>query len=232
MKTILCYGDSNTWGHDPRTLGRYGPHERWPGVLQDELGAGFRVVEEGLCGRTTCFPDPFDPALDGRALLPAILKSHKPLDLVAIMLGTNDLKTRFAAPAADIAWGAGLLVETVQKSVAGPLRPGSAPAGWPAGTPLYAAPQVLLIAPPPIKTPPDPECFAAAGEKSREFGRHYRQIAELYQCHFLDAGQVIESSDVDGVHLDREAHLALGRAVAQRVRAVLGAEREGRGVSP
>ena len=233
MKTILCYGDSNTWGFNPRTLDRYGPHERWPGVLRDALGPGFHVVEEGLNGRTTCFPDPFDPQLDGKAYLLPCLKSHKPLDLVVLMLGTNDLKTRFSAAAVDIAWGAGVLVDLIQRSQCGPPRatpPATRPAPASGSTvshplpfvaPPATAPQVLLIAPPPIKPPPDPEAFANAIEKSRQFAIHYRRIAELYDCHYLDAGQVIESGAADGIHLDAAAHAALGQAVARRVQAIL-----------
>ncbi len=215
-KTILCYGDSNTWGHNPRTLERYGIQERWPGVLRHELAraqpggkaaAAYQVIEEGLCGRTTVFADPFDVALDGRAYLGPCLRSHRPLDLVILMLGTNDLKTRFSAAAGDIAWGAGLLVDIVQKSLCGRRN---------------GAPAVLLIAPPPIGTPPDPESWLRGAEKSRKFAVEFGRIAELYRCHFLDAGQVIESSAVDGVHLEGAAHAGLGRAVAERVRAILG----------
>ena len=91
MRTILCFGDSNTWGDPPGGNGRFAWHERWTGILQSSLGDGFRVIEEGLCGRTTCFDDPFSPNRNGLAYLTVALETHCPLDLLIIMLGTNDL---------------------------------------------------------------------------------------------------------------------------------------------
>jgi lysophospholipase L1-like esterase len=108
IKTVLCYGDSNTWGSDPETGERFAPEVRWPGVLRQALGEGYWVVEEGLNGRTTVRDDPIEGAhKNGRTYLPACLEFHKPIDLVLIMLGTNDLKARFAASASDRWWRAG-----------------------------------------------------------------------------------------------------------------------------
>ena len=108
-KNILCFGDSNTFGSDPRGGPRYDRHTRWPGVLRDTLGAGFWVIEEGCGGRTTVHEDPIESlgtgSKKGVAYLPACLHSHQPLDLVIILLGTNDLKPRFAVGADDIARG-------------------------------------------------------------------------------------------------------------------------------
>jgi lysophospholipase L1-like esterase len=212
-KTILCYGDSNTWGSVPmvsleRAL-RYARDERWTGVLRRELGAGFEVIEEGCPGRTTVWDDPIEGDLNGKTHLPHILFSHQPLDLVTIMLGTNDLKARFGKRAYDIALAAGTLVDMVrgQHFVIG------------------ETPQVLLIAPPPVPmNAPElfREMFWGAGEKSSQFGHFFRQVAEQRGCGFLDAGEVIETSQIDGVHLDLESHTKLGQAVAQRVREMLG----------
>ena len=126
MKTVMCYGDSNTWGYNPATQQRYPRDERWTGVLQELLGADYRVIEEGLNGRTTVWDDPIEGYKNGREYLIPCLESQKPLDLVIIMLGTNDLKLRFSLPAYDIAEGAGVLVEIAQKSQAGPDE-GAAP---------------------------------------------------------------------------------------------------------
>ena len=137
MKTILCYGDSNTWGcipltgaHPPR---RYGPAQRWPGVLRRELGNGFWIVEEGLNGRTTVWDDPLEPFRSGKELLVPCLLTHQPIDLVIVMLGTNDLKIRFGVGARDIAAGAGFLLDVVHASKCGP---GESP------------PEALLLCPP------------------------------------------------------------------------------------
>jgi lysophospholipase L1-like esterase len=203
-KTILCYGDSNTWGWIPATQSRYSRHERWPGVLRKELGEGYLVIEEGLNGRTTVWDDPIEGYKNGKEYLIPCLETHKPIDLVIIMLGTNDLKMRFGVPACDIAAGAGVLVDIVAKSETGP---GNSP------------PPVLLIAPPPIaKLSEFAEMFEGGTAKSEALSRHFRLIAEDRGCALLDASDVIASSDVDGIHFDLSEHRKLGEAVAARVR--------------
>jgi len=213
VKTILCYGDSNTWGCPPieqwGTAVRYGPDVRWGSVLRSELGAGYWAVEEGLGGRTTVWDDPIEGEhKNGKPYLLPCLESHAPIDLVAIMLGTNDLKHKFGLSAADIAAGAGALVDIILRSTSGPND---------------AAPQVLLICPPPAaRLTLFADMFAGAGEKSRALAGHYRRVAELRGCAFFDAGQVIGSSERDGIHLEPDAQQALGRAMAAEVRKLLG----------
>ena len=207
-KTILCYGDSNTWGYNPATQGRYARNERWTGVLREELGEGYYVIEEGLNGRTTVWDDPLEDYRNGKEYLLPCLRSHKPLDLVVIMLGTNDLKARFSAPACTVAEGAGVLVDLVTKSETGPRE---------------GAPQVLLVAPPPFATLSEfAEDFKGGREKSMLLSRHFRVIAEERGCALLDAGEVIVSSELDGIHLDLAEQRKLGVAIAGRVREMLG----------
>ncbi len=209
MKTVVCYGDSNTWGADPAGSGRFPPARRWTGVLARELGDGFRVVEEGLNGRTTVHDDPLSPHRNGLTYLPPCLESHAPLDLVTIMLGTNDLKRRFALSASDIAEGAGLLARLTRLS-------GTGPGG--------GAPRVLLIAPPPVATLTDlAAMFEGADEKSRAFAAHYRRVAGENRVDFFEAGSVIASSEVDGIHFDAGEHAKLGAAVAAEIRRVIAA---------
>jgi lysophospholipase L1-like esterase len=210
VKTILCYGDSNTWGYNPATQARYGRDERWGGVLRRELGEGYWVIEEGLGGRTTVWDDPVEGIhKNGRTYLLPCLESHEPIDLVVILVGTNDLKRRFSAGAFDIAGGAGVLVQIVQRSQSGP--------GW-------QPPQVLLLVPPPVARLAGTdfvEMFAGAEEKSKGFSCEFRRVSEELGCAFLDTSDVIASSAIDAIHWDAEAHQKLGKAVAARVRAIL-----------
>ena len=212
MKTILCYGDSNTWGAVPLVVRddvrRFGFTERWPGVLRQQLGGGYWVIEEGLNGRTTVHDDPIEGAhKNGRTYLEPCLESHHPIDLVIVMLGTNDLKARFAVPAADIAAGAGALAEIVLNSAAGP-------AGGP--------PRLLLMCPPPLaQLDLLADMFAGGREKSQGLSLHYRAVAEAAGCAFLDAGDVIACSAVDGIHFDADAHGLLGKRVAKLVPTLL-----------
>lgn len=207
MKTILCYGDSNTWGFDPATQERFSREVRWTGVLQQELGREYYVIEEGCNGRTTVWDDPIEGYKNGRDYLIPCLVSHRPIDLVTIMLGTNDLKMRFSLSAFDSANGAGVLVDIVQKSDCGPHN---------------RAPKVLLLAPPPIaKLTEYAEMFEGAEIKSRRFSEHYRRVAQEYGCEFLDTAEVIVSSDLDGIHFEASEHKKLGQAVAARLREIL-----------
>ena len=214
MREILCYGDSNTWGYIPGIGGRYPAAVRWTGVLQDRLGPAFHVIEEGLNGRTTVWDDPVEGAhRNGRTYLLPCLQSHMPLDLVVLFLGVNDLKLRFSVPAADIARSAGVLVELIQHSGTGrtsEILP------------------VLLIAPAPLgKLTMYAEMLEGATEKSRLLAARYRELAGELGCQFLDAGAVVRSSDLDGVHLDEEQHRRLGEAVATRVKSLFPSQDRG-----
>jgi lysophospholipase L1-like esterase len=209
-KAVLCYGDSNTFGSATveRADGRYPFAERWPGVLQHALGTDWRVIEEGLPGRTTVRDDPVEGEIrNGRTYLLPCLLSHRPLDVVALMLGTNDLKARFNASAWDIAAGLGTLLDVIQAAAAGTQ-----------GT----TPQILLIAPPPVlrQLPSHAEMFDGAFDKSRALAARYAALARMRAVHFLDAGAVAESSAADGFHLDPEAHRAIGQAVAAAIRRI------------
>ncbi len=213
MKTVLAFGDSNTFGSAtvPRPDGRYGADERWPGVMQKALGTDWRVIEEGLPGRTTVHDDPIEGAyMNGKTYLMPALRSHRPLDVVAIMLGSNDLKARFALPPADIAAGVGELVKVVKQAEAG--RDG-------------AIPKILVICPPPMLA----DCgeavhiermFVGGYEKSLQLGALYAAVAAAHGVAFLDAGTIITASTADGLHFDPDAQAALGEAVAAAVAAL------------
>ena len=213
MKTILCYGDSNTWGYIPGSAARYARHQRWTGVLQCSLGGDFVVIEEGLNSRTTVLDDPTKPFKNGKDYLIPCLDSHAPLDLVILMLGTNDLKHRFGLSAFDIGANVATLLGLVKQST-------SSSAG--------GAPQVLLMAPPPVGKlttvgPTNfPEIFRGAEEKSRMLGQIYRKFAQEAGAAFLDTSEVIVSSDVDGIHFDIEEHRKLGESVAAVVKTLSG----------
>jgi len=217
MKTILCYGDSNTWGYNPATGARYPLEARWVSVLARELGAGYTVIPEGLNGRTTVWPDPVEGEYkSGKSYLIPCLESHYPIDLVVLMLGTNDLKHRFGLSAWDIARCAGTLAEMILLSDFGPDE---------------GPPELLLVAPPrtcvvgtefeePVLSAIE-GMFEGANEKSADLGRYYRRVADEIGCAFLDASKVIVSSKVDGIHLDASELPKLGQAVAAAVREVL-----------
>ena len=207
MKKILCYGDSNTWGYDPKTEDRFDDNTRWTRVLGKTLGSGYEVIEEGLNGRTTVWDDPIEGYKNGLNYLIPCLESHRPIDLVVLMLGTNDLKHRFSLTAFDIAQGAGVLVRAIQMSQAG--RNG-------------APPITLLMAPPPTTTLTYfADMFEGAGSKSLKFAAQYERVSTELGCAFLNAGAVIVSSPLDGIHFEAGEHAKLGQAVATKVRSLL-----------
>jgi lysophospholipase L1-like esterase len=208
MKSILCYGDSNTWGYIPGTAKRLDYDSRWPGVLHRILGSEYYIIEEGLPGRTTVWDDPIEEHKNGKVYLLPCIYTHM-ADLVIIMLGTNDLKYRFSLTASDIAKGAKLLANMVLKSNAGPDG--------------VKNPHVLLIAPPPLGTLTEfAEMFLGAEEKSLQFSEYYSLAARECGCYFLDAGNIIKSGDRDGIHFDKNQHEILGREVAKKVQEIIG----------
>jgi len=209
MPVILVFGDSNTWGFDPATGGRFSRAQRWPTVMQRELGSEFEVIAEGLRGRTTVHDDPLEPYRSGADALPPCLMSHAPIDLVILALGCNDLKKRFSVSAFDIAEGAARLIFLVRAYGEG--RDG-------------AAPKILLMAPPPLaKLAGYAEMFEGGTEKSHLIGQRYREIAARERVAFLDSSAVIRCSDLDGIHYEANEHALLGRAAAAAVRAALAA---------
>lgn len=203
MKTVVCFGDSNTWGLDPATGDRFASELRWTGVLQRGLGPGVRVIEEGLNDRTTNVDDPVVPDRNGATHLPSRLLSHRPIDLLVLMLGTNDLKARFQRSASDIAESAARLAGIARGSLCGPR-------GQPVST--------LLVAPPPVREIGlCAEMFAGAEAKARRLGSLYPQFAAWFGAQSFDAGAVAQVSELDGVHLDADSHRRLGDALAQVV---------------
>lgn len=204
-KEILCFGDSNTWGFDPSDGKRYGRSVRWPCVAQAALGQGWHLIEEGLNGRTTVFEDEIEAGRRGLSSLVMLLETHMPLDLVVIMLGTNDLKTRYGAAPRDIGLGWARLSKAVRERCL----------WFP-----YPAPQILLAVPPPVLSCPAlSESFAGAVEKSARFAETGRQVAKENRLLFFDCGSVVKSSPIDGIHLSPESQIALGLAMASYLHA-------------
>lgn len=210
MKRILCFGDSNTWGYVPLSeVERFPADVRWPGVMRERLGPDFEVIEEAQNGRTTVFDDPYETICkNGARHLPVVLESQKPVDLVIVMLGTNDLKAHLNQTAKTIAGGAGVLVDRILESDAGPDQ---------------GAPKVLLVAPALVA---NAECpfgpkFDGAAEKSIGFATAYRREAELRDVAFVNAADHVTVPTTDCIHFDKVGHGALGVALADRARQLL-----------
>jgi len=203
MITILCYGDSNTNGCNPSTQTRLKRDERWTGILQKILGDDYYVIEEGLGGRTTVWDDPIEEDKNGGKYLLPCLESHKPIDLVIIMLGTNDTKYRFSLTEFDISWGMENLIRKIKKSEAGRDE---------------AEPKILLMAPAPIEPVGDfAMMFKNAAEKSVGLSECYRILANKYEIEFLDLASIVSVSKDDGVHLDGMSHKILAKEVSEIV---------------
>ena len=208
MKTILCFGDSNTHGLNPDwihtgVITRHPYNVRWPGKLAELLGPDFRVIEEGLNGRTTVFDDSVSVGRNGLPYFLPCLESHSPLDLVIIMLGTNDTKPIIAATPFDITAGMARLAKAA-------LDPYTYTTEKP--------PKVLIAAPAPLgeASVHSPE-EAAAREKSKALAPLYRDLAKNLGCGFIDAGAVASAAEGEGVHLDARAHAALAEAMRVKV---------------
>ena len=208
MATILCYGDSNTHGTKPMRVlgdtGRFEAGQRWPDVMAQALGTEHQVIAEGLPGRTTVHEDLVEGgARNGLAVLPAVLHSHKPLDLLFIMLGTNDLKQRFSVSAFEIARSALRLAQLARAEA--------------------VVERIALVAPAPVQEAGSLiEVFAGAESRQEGLATHLRQLAEGEGFGFVDAGEVVTVSQIDGVHWEAEMHAAFGAHMATAARVLLG----------
>jgi len=207
-KTVLCYGDSNTYGYNPTTGLRYPQDIRWTGRLQDLLGEEYRVIEEGCNGRTTVFDDPIEGWKKGIDFLKPCLNSHKPVDIVILMLGSNDMKEVFHATAEDIANGIGEMVKVILDFTKEKQA---------------FIPRILLVSPAEIgeglKTSPFYGSFSMNSiAVSRELPKWYKKVADEFGCEFLNAAEYAKASEEDSLHFTKEAHLALAEAFAKAIR--------------
>lgn len=218
QKTILCYGDSNTWGYVPASdhsqlKARYSRDERWTGILQNLLGEAFYVIEEGLNSRTTNVNYAVPPDRNGKTYLGPCLYSHSPLDLVVLGLGGNDMKTYFDRSPEAIKAGLADLVDMIQTSQYGPG--------------LTRAPEVLIttsaIPYPFVEEFKDESgVFFLKGivRKAVDTIPLFAQLAREKQCHFIDLSTSVLPSATDGVHYDLAAHKKVAELLAAKITSI------------
>lgn len=206
---IVCYGDSNTWGYCAATGNRYDDDQRWVPMLQQLLGDQYSVLEEGLSGRTTVFDDPLFPALNGLAHLPAIAMSHAPIDLLVVMLGTNDCKERFSVNSQNIADGLRRLVNEAKRMDI-----------W------RDEPKILIIAPMIIdkavyQVPRiGQEMGERCAEKSRQLPALMRETARETGSWFMDCNPFVRPGPADWMHFDADSNPTFARALASMVKRI------------
>lgn len=216
-KHIVCLGDSNTHGYcaDPADCAdggaRFNEEERWTCLLQSALGPEYLVCEEGLIGRTTVFEDPLQEGLCGLNYLVPCLLTHAPVDLLLVMLGTNDTKERFGCSAACIALG---LERLIRKAQSQPLCWGE------------RGPNILILAPPPIDAGIASSPVAATMgldcvEKSHALASLYRDTAQRLNCQFFDTRAASEFNQIDFMHLTRRGHAQLAEALTRLIPALV-----------
>ncbi|SFR82400.1 SGNH/GDSL hydrolase family protein [[Clostridium] aminophilum] len=208
MKTVLCYGDSNTYGYVPETGMRYPKSVRYPGRLQLLLGDEYAVIEEGCNGRTTIHDDPIDGWKNGLDYLKPCLNSHKPVDIVILMLGSNDLKETFHLTAREIADGAGTLVDVIRSFTA--EKQGFVPT-------------IILVSPPEIGTGIRRSPFFGAFSEtavaeSGKFPECYQRVADRKGCVFFNAAKYVTPSEFDSLHLTPEGHRVLAEELCKVIR--------------
>lgn len=212
-KHIVCFGDSNTHGYCAMNDGRFTEEERWTCLLQKNLGEEYLILEEGLSGRTTCFDDALFEGLSGLNYIYPCLMSHEPVDLLVIMLGTNDTKERFGASAPCIGLG---MKRLVQKAI-------SVTDCW-----KDKKPNILIVTPQNIGKEYENSGVrgtmgAGCAEKSQGLGKEFKEIARLTGCHYLDANEAVTAApnDIDHMHLTKEGHRQLAEALTEKIKEIL-----------
>jgi|TARA_B110000116_G_scaffold226909_1_gene207545 lysophospholipase L1-like esterase len=209
MKNILCFGDSNTWGYDPATKTRFSRDTRWTGLLQKYLGNDYYIVEEGLNGRTTNVDEKeeynlgyFRKNRSSLDLLPAIIESHYPLDLIVVMLGTNDLKSNFNRSSNQIAEDMKLVCQTIINNE------------------CFNSKSLLLVSPTHIEENSDIilDSFINTNKKAMALAPLYENISKELGVEFLDASKIVKTNTIDGIHWDANQHNDFALFIAQYIK--------------
>lgn len=216
MKTIICYGDSNTWGFSPETQTRYSREIRWTAQLQKSLGNDYYVIEEGLNGRTTCYDDPIFPQRNGVKGIFSCMETNYPADLVIIMLGTNDSKKHLNATAFASAKGVEMIAKIITQGEYGIN-------GMP--------PEMLIVAPISIGNTITEVWTGSEFDKRSvvmidQLRDELRKMAKLNGYHFMDAGLIAEPDSLDSIHLNTYNHTLFAQAVKNKVLQILSKTKE------
>jgi lysophospholipase L1-like esterase len=211
MKQILVYADSLSWGIIPDSRDRFRFDQRWPGIMEialNNMGESVRVIEDCLNGRRTVWEDPFKPGRNGLIGIEQRIEVNSPLALVILLLGTNDFQTVHQYNAWHSAQGITTLVSAIRRA---PIEPG------------MPIPEILIVAPPAVQKAKGAIApkFSDAEDETRKLASAFEEVANETDCKFFDAGSVTTTSRIDGVHLDLEQHLALGQAMAEKVKTIL-----------
>lgn len=215
MKTIVCFGDSNTWGYIPITGHRLPKDKRWTGIMSELLGHDYNVCEQGVNGRTTCFDDPIYPLRQGTGFFEEVLLTDYPVDLVIIMLGTNDSKIHLRQTSFSISVGMERLIKIAKDPQYGPnYGKDSIP------------PKVLVVAPAHldrdiISSPFSNDFNLESARIVEELAPLYKELAERYDCAFLDAAEYTKASKLDCIHITEESHMHLAQAIANKVKELI-----------
>ncbi|MBQ3665343.1 MAG: acylhydrolase [Lachnospiraceae bacterium] len=210
MKTVLCYGDSNTYGYNPSNGLRYPKEVRWTGRLKEMLGEEYEIIEEGCNGRTTVYGLPYEEWKKGITYLRPCLNSHKPIDLVVLMLGSNDLKEGFCASPEDIAAGAGKLVDVIKEFT-------EEKQGF--------IPKIILVSPIEVGEDIDDSLFnyeftKNAIAKSKEFHTLYQKVARQKGCIYFNAAEYVKPSKEDSLHMTEEGHKIFAEKMAEIIQKI------------
>ena len=208
MKNILCFGDSNTWGYDPSTQTRFSKDIRWTGVLQQLLGSNYNIIEEGLNGRTTNVNEkqdhglgyfrPFRSAMD---LLSVLIETNSPLDLIIVMLGTNDLKINFNQSSEMIAKNMRLVCESIINND------------------YFQSKSIILVSPTHIneESPNLLDSFIGTTQASQSFSNSYRKISDDLNLYFVDASESVKTNKIDGLHWDSKQHSDFANSLFNKI---------------
>lgn len=205
-KTVLLYGDSFIWGLNPVDAKRYDYKDRIGGLLQAKLGEDYRVVEEGHRGRTMFGENGWFPERNGLEQFGPIFASHLPVDVLVIMLGTNDLNSK---------------TNHSPQQIAASLNDYDKKIDYWCNFMKYDKPEVIVIAPPEIEDASldlFKEIFAGSSEKIGPLAAELESKSKELGYKFIDSREVFKSAGNDGIHVSPDQNHNLANKLAEHIK--------------
>ena len=189
MKNILCYGDSNTFGFNPKDNSRYDENTRWTAILQKNSGSEYNVINEGMPNRTGFVDNPDGFLFSSQKHFPEVLSKIESVYALILAIGTNDLMFEYNVTFDTVEKGLNNLIKMAKEKT-----------------------NNIIIVPPTIMNENVLNGYFSSMFdttsiiKSKEVGKIFKKVALETNCRYFDINEFVMPSDIDGLHYDEKSH--------------------------